>query len=117
MVVPGGMPASSTRMHAAADDLKRVPAGFFGGAGLELQARDGCDGGQRFTAETERGDGEQIVGGAELGGGVALEGEQRVVAHHAAAIVDDADELAAAAFDFDPDAGGAGIERSFRAAP
>ncbi len=44
---------------------------------------------------------------------MALEGEQRVVAHHAAAVVRDADELAAAAFDFDADAGGAGIERVF----
>jgi hypothetical protein len=44
---------------------------------------------------------------------VTLEGEQRVIAHHAAAVVHDADELAAAAFDLDADTGGAGIERVF----
>ena len=44
---------------------------------------------------------------------MALKGEQRVVAHHAAAVVCDADELAAAAFDLDANAGGAGIERVF----
>ena len=44
---------------------------------------------------------------------MALEGEQRIIAHHAAAVVGDADELAAAAFDLDADAGGAGIERVF----
>ena len=42
---------------------------------------------------------------------MALEGEQRIVAHHAATVVHDADELAAAAFDLDADAGGAGVER------
>ena len=49
--------------------------------------------------------------GAEFGGGVALEGEQGVVADHAAAVVGDADELAAAGFDLDADAGRAGVER------
>ena len=42
---------------------------------------------------------------------MALEGEQGVVAQHAAAVVGDADEPAAAGFDFDADAGGAGVER------
>ena len=41
---------------------------------------------------------------------MALEGEQSVVAHHAAAVVGDADEAAATGFNFDADAGGAGIE-------
>ncbi len=100
-------------MHAAADDLNAGARGFFGGAGLEIEARDGRDRRERFAAEAERRDGKQIVGGAELRSGVALEGEQRVVAYHAAAVVHDADELAAAAFDLDADAGGAGIERVF----
>ena len=33
--------------------------------------------------------------------------------HHAVAVVGDADELAAAGFDLDADAGGAGVERVF----
>ncbi len=44
---------------------------------------------------------------------MSLEGEQRVIAHHAAAVVHDADELAAAALDLDADAGGTGIKRIF----
>src|SRR5581483_2375746 len=42
---------------------------------------------------------------------VALEGQQRVVAQHAAAIVDDADQAAPAGFHFDPDLSGARIQR------
>ena len=41
---------------------------------------------------------------------MAFKGEQRVIAHHAAAVIDNADELAAAGFDLDPDARGAGVE-------
>ena len=44
---------------------------------------------------------------------MALEGQQGVVAHHAAAVVGDLDELLAAGLDLDLDAGGAGIERIF----
>jgi hypothetical protein len=41
---------------------------------------------------------------------VTLEGEEGVVAHHAAAVVGDTDEATAAGFDIDADAGGAGVE-------
>jgi hypothetical protein len=41
---------------------------------------------------------------------MAFEGEQSVVADHAAAVVGDANEAAAASLDFDADACGAGIE-------
>ena len=71
------------------------------------------DGREGFAAEAEGGDGEEVVGGAELGGGVALEGEQGVVVDHAVAVVGDADELAAAGFDLDADAGGSGVEGVF----
>ena len=50
---------------------------------------------------------------AQLAGGVALEGEQRIVAQHAAAIVDDADQPPAAALDLDADIGRSRIERVF----
>lgn len=44
---------------------------------------------------------------------MALEGEQSVVANHAAAVVSDADEAASAGFDFNADACGSGIEGVF----
>ena len=88
-------------------------ARVFAGRGSKRDAGDGGDRRQRLAAKAERGNGEQIVGGAQLGGGVALEGEQRVVAIHAVAVVGDADELAAAGFDLDADAAGAGVERVF----
>ncbi len=44
---------------------------------------------------------------------MAFEGQQRVVAHHAAAVVGDLDELLAPGLNLDLNAGGAGIERIF----
>ena len=114
--------------HVAAGDLDQG-AGVFGGgggavvceagggAGFEGEAGDGGDRGQGLAAEAEGGDREQVVGGAELRGGVALKGEQGVVADHAVAVVGDADELAAAGFDLDADAGRCRRRWSFRAAP
>ena len=113
MVVPAGRPASSTRRILPPAISMRVPEVFFGGAGFEVEARDAGDGGQGFAAEAEGSDGEQVVGGADFGGGVALEGEEGVVADHAVAVVGDADEFAAAGFDFDADAGGSGVEGVF----
>ena len=63
----------------AAGDLDEGAGGVFGDAGFEGEAGDAGDGGQGFAAEAEGGDGEEVVGGAELGGGVALEGEEGVV--------------------------------------
>ena len=101
MAVPPPSAASSQRSMLAAGDFDARAGGFFGRAGFEQQARYGSDGGQRFAAEAEGGDGEQVFDVAQLAGGVALEGEQRIVAQHAAAIVDDADEAPPAGFDFD----------------
>src|ERR1700744_3267337 len=98
-------------MHAAANDFNAGARSFFGGARLEIEACDGGDGGQCLAAKAEGGEGEPIVRGAGLRSGVALEGEQRIVAHHAATVVHDADELAAAAFDLDADTSCAGFER------
>ena len=99
--------------HLAAGDFNARAGGLFGGAGFEQQPGDGRDGGKRFAAKSEGGDGEQIFDIAQLAGGVALEGQQGVVAEHAAAIVDDADEAAAAGFHFHADVGGAGVEGVF----
>ncbi len=86
-------------------------------AGFEGDAGDGGDRREGFATEAEGGDREEVVGGAELGGGVAFEGEQGVVAHHAVAVVGDADELASAGLDVDADACGVGVKRSSRGAP
>jgi hypothetical protein len=94
--------------------LDEGAGGFFGNAGFEEKAGDAGDGWQSFATEAQCGDGEEFVGGAELGGGVALEGEKGVVADHAVAVVGDADELAATGFDFDADAGGCGVEGVFK---
>ena len=64
-------------------------------AGPEDHIRDGGDGREGFPAEAEGGDLLQVLGGGDLGGGVALEAQHGVVRGHAAAVVDDLDEGAA----------------------
>ncbi len=91
----------------------RVPVVSSSRPRFEQQPRNGGDGGQRFAAEAERGDGEQILDVAQFAGGVALEGQQGVVAQHAAAIVGNADQAAAAGFDFHAHIGRARVERIF----
>ena len=94
----------------AAGDFKVGSGGFVTGGGIECDAGDGGDGRKSFAAEAEGGYREEVVGGAKFGGGMALEGEQGVVAVHALAVVGDADEAAATGFDLDADAVGAGVE-------
>src|ERR1035441_3097348 len=55
----------------------------------------------------------QILDVAQLAGGGALEGQQRIVAQHAAAIVHDADQPAAAGFHFHAHFHRAGVEGVF----
>jgi hypothetical protein len=94
----------------ASGNFEASAGGVVGRAGDEFEAGNGGDGGERLTAEAEGGDGEKIVGGADFGGGVAFEGEEGVIADHAATVVGDADEAAATGFDFDADVGGSGVE-------
>ena len=100
----------------AARDFDARAGLLVGRTRFEQQARDRGDGGQRLAAKAQRGDREQIFHVVQLAGGVALEGQQGVVAQHAAAIVGDADQPPAAVFDFDADVGGARRRASFRAA-
>ena len=79
-------------------------------AGHHLHPCDGGDRGQRFAAKAQGRDREQVVAGAQLGGGVAFESQQGVVAHHAAAVVGDAYKLAPSALDCEDDTGGPGVE-------
>ena len=99
--------------HLAAGDLDARAGGLLLRARFEQQPRDRRDRRQRLAAKAERRDGEQVLHVAQLAGGVAFEGEQRVVAQHAAAIVDDADEAPSAGFDLDAQLGRAGVERVF----
>ena len=59
--------------------------------GGQLDFADGGDGGQRLTAKAHRADGLQSLLVMELGGGVAHEGDARVLGGHAAAVVGHAD--------------------------
>ena len=102
--------------HLAARDFDRRAGRLFGRARFEQQPRHRSDGGQRFAAKPERRDGKQVFDVAQLAGGVALEGQQRVVAQHAAAVVGDADQAPAAALDIDANVGGARRRANFRAA-
>jgi hypothetical protein len=88
----------------------RVPAVSLARGRFQRHAGHRGDGGQRLAAKSQRGNGEQVVGGAQLGGGVALEGQQGVVAVHAVAVVGDADQPAPARLDLDADAAGAGVQ-------
>jgi hypothetical protein len=58
-----------------------------------------------------KGEPRRVLDVAQLAGGVALEGQQSIVAEHAATVVGDADQAAAAGFDLDAQLGGPGVER------
>ncbi len=68
----------------AAGNLHPRAGALLRGAGHHLHPGDGGDRGQSFAAKAQGGDREQVVARAQLGGGVAFKGQQRVVAHHAA---------------------------------
>jgi len=100
--------------HLAAGDLDARAGGLLGGAGFEQQARDRRDRWQRLAAEPERGYREQVLHIAQLAGGMALEGQQRVVPQHAAAVVHHADQPPAARFHFHPQVRRAGVQGVFQ---
>ena len=102
-----------TAQDLAARELDRRADGFFARARFQQQPRNRCDGRQRFAAEPQRGDGKQVLDVGEFAGGVALEGQQRVVAHHAHAVVGQANQAAAAGLDIQAKFGGSGVERVF----
>ncbi len=66
---------------------------------------------QRFAAKTEREDGRQIVGAADLAGRVPLDRQPRVLRHHPFAVVLDAHLFLAAELDVDRETPGAGVDR------
>ena len=89
-------------------------ADMVGGAHrADLDARDGADGGEGFAAEAHGGEIEEIVGAADLRGGVALECHAGIGGRHAAAVVNDLYEGAARILDEDADLRGAGVDGVF----
>ena len=75
--------------------------------------RNGRDGGERFAPESETLDPDQVLGTANLGCRVPLQGEKRIGAVHAAAVVADAQPGAASLEDLDIDGRGSGIKGVF----
>ena len=110
----GGQSGFFDARDFAAIDFEDRPGRLFRGAGFQTQARDGRDRRQGLAAKAESGDGQQVFRVFHLRGGVALEGEHGVVAHHTASVIGDLDQLFAAGFDDDLDAGGAGVEGVFQ---
>ena len=98
----------------AAVDLDHRAGGFIRSAGFQAQPGDGGDRGQSLAAKSQSSHAEQVFRIPDLRRGVALEGEQGIVAHHAAAVVGDLDQLLAASLNLNADAGGAGVERIFQ---
>ena len=79
--------------------------------GLELEARDRRDRGERLAAEAEGVDADQVRRVADLAGGVPLQGEARVLRGHPFTVVAHADEGLTAVFQLHPHGARAGVER------
>ena len=80
---------------------------------MQRHLGDAADRGQRLAAKAERADAKEIVGLAQLAGGVAGEGERQIVGVDAAAVVHDANQFGAALFEVDVDARRAGVQAIF----
>ena len=78
-------------LRCAALNVERAARRTALGAGENVHAADGGNGSQCLTAKAQCADGAQIIGGAELTGGVAQKGRGQLVIGNAAAVVADAD--------------------------
>ncbi len=110
MVVPGGCAAGASSPIGAAVDAHARCAFFVDVARSDVEARNRRNRRQRFTAEPERGDGAEIVGGRDLAGGMARQRELELGGGNSAAVVAHARESHAAGFDLHFDALRAGVE-------
>ena len=109
--VPSGQARFFHPRHLAAVDLDHRASGVFLGSRFKVQARNRCNRGQCLAPKAEGCNAQQIVRVSDLRGRMPLECQHGIVAHHAAAIVDDLDQLLPARFDVDANAAGARIER------
>ena len=85
-----------------------------GGLGQQVNAADGSNSSQSFTAETHGGNRRQVFCRAQLGGSMAQKGRTGILGTHTAAIVGDADKGHAAITDLHRDLGGTGIHGVFQ---
>ena len=83
---------------------------IFGSAGAELDLRHRGNRGQRLATETEGVERIDILGGANLRGGVAIEGHTGIDDRHTTTVVDHLNQLAATIAEIDHHATGAGID-------
>ena len=111
IAVPERQSGLFDRQHLAAGNLDDRSGRVFRGVRLQPQPAHRRDGRQRLAAKAQSRNVQQVVGVANLRGGVALEGQHGVVAHHAAAVVGHLDELLAAGLNVDADAARARIQR------
>ncbi len=107
--VPRWAGAGRTCPLLPASTVRLAPASASCGPGDEGEARDGPDRRQGLAAEAQGPDRRQVAAG-KLRGGVALDGEVQVVRRHAAAVIDHADQPAAAGLHGDLDGPGTGID-------
>src|SRR5919108_749881 len=80
-------------------------------AAADGEARDRTDGRQRFAAETQRRDGVEILVARQLGRGVTLERQRKLLRRHAVTVVGHANERRTAVAQVDRDAPRARVER------
>ena len=76
----------------------------------QAKTRNAGDARQRFAAKSERADGFEIGSRADFARGVPFEREQRIVAIHAGAVIDHANERNSAAPNQDVDLARAGVD-------
>ena len=84
------------------------------GTGEHVQAADSGDGGQGLTPEAQGADGREVLGGAQLAGGVAEKGGGQLLRRDAAAVVGDPDGGHAAVLDLHRYGGGTGVYGVFQ---
>ena len=95
------------------DDLRafrRIAVAF---ARRQRESADAGDARQCFAAKAHGRDGGEVFGFLDFAGGMAFEGQQRIVPAHAGAVVGDANQAASARLNFHGDAAGPGVERVF----
>ncbi len=98
----------------AARNLHTCSRLFIRRARFEQQPGNGRNRRQRLSPKSQRGDCQKIFDVMELARGMTLKRKQRIVAKHTAAVIRNADQSAAAVFNFDMDARRAGVQRIFQ---
>ena len=93
--------------YFAAVDFEDGAGRFLFGACFQTQPGNW----QRLAAKSQRRDVQQVAGVFDFRGGVALEGEHGIVAHHAAAVVGNLDQLLPARLDLNANTRGTGVQR------